>query len=529
MKEQSFTPKNHIVLNDKISLDDIVDFIKHEICRYQSIEMENLSFSDSFEDIGLNSMQYAQLIGDIEEKFNLIISEKDLVNLNSIDQIIHYIESYYEKNHINQTLLNENSIKTESSLENFNLDDFLPTEKSSTLYERIHSFTHSLPDSLKDARQYCMRQIVSPMDREVKVICPFTQNVKTMLMFGSNNYLGFANHPYIAKKMKKIITEYGTGIGGPPLLNGYYKLHQELEERLAALKHTESAVIFANGYATNLGLVTALAEPNSMILYDEFSHASLIDGLHAFNKKYFFSHNQINELEHLLTSKRNSCVDCYVGVEGVYSMDGDLAPLDLIIPLCKRYGAISMIDDAHGTGVIGPTGAGTAEHFNLSQHIDIQMGTFSKAFAANGGFIAASKDMVEYLRFYTRSYMFTAALVPPILAMISGGLDLIEKEAWRRTQLHENITYAAQQLNRLGFDLDPPQAGIIVLITPENFDMTKARYLFHEKNIFINSVEYPAVPKNKQRFRISMTAMHTKNDIDILVTAIEEIWHECKY
>jgi glycine C-acetyltransferase len=216
-----------------------------------------------------------------------------------------------------------------------------------------------------------------------------------------------------------------------------------------------------------------------------------------------------------------------VGVEGVYSMDGDLAPLDRIVELCEAHGAILIVDDAHGTGVMGAKGSGTAEHFGVEGKIPLTMGTFSKAFAVTGAFVAGPQPIISYLRFFARSYMFSASLPPMVLAAVLGGLDVLEAEPERLVRLRENVARAAAGLNAIGIPVRP-EAAIIPLLVPQSMNIRQAGRRFHERGIFVNSVEYPAVPISQQRFRISMMATHRCEDIDTLLSAVEEIWFESR-
>ena len=412
--------------------------------------------------------------------------------------------------------------------ENFDLRQVLLQGRALRLQEKLSYFDSFLSELKGRHQMLCMREIISAADREILLIDPHSGAPVRMLMFGSNNYLGLANHPLVRERAHMAIDEYGAGIGGPPLLNGYTKLHRELEERLAGLKHTEDAMVFSSGYGANVGLVSGLLNPKDTVFYDGYSHASFCDGIKLADvQSYRFPHNDCERLEAMLAMHRpDGAGDRFVGVEGVYSMDGDLAPLDRILPICKSNGAILMIDDAHGTGVTGPTGAGTAEHFGLEGAIDIVMGTFSKTFAVTGGFVAASGSIINYLRFFARSYMFSASLPPAVIATVIAGLDVIEREPELLLQLRDNVRYAAAGLNELGFDVSP-QAAIIPLRVPVGMNIRQAAGEFHRRRIFINSVEYPAVPVSQQRFRISLMATHTQQDIDRLLAAVEEVWNFC--
>jgi glycine C-acetyltransferase len=408
--------------------------------------------------------------------------------------------------------------------ENFDLHDILLLGRELRLTERAEFFAQFIDDLSTNNKFVYRRCINGVMGREVTIINEENNTSKSFIMFGSNNYLGLADHPYVKARVKAAVDTYGIGVGGPPLLNGYTTLHRELESRISAFKGREDTLIFSSGYSTNVGLLTALYNKHDIVLYDKYSHASLIDGLRMCKAKAFpFCHNDISDLDRLLKEHRYCKGNVYVAVEGVYSMDGDLAKLDEIVPLCKEYGAVIMLDDAHGTGVLGEHGKGTAEHFGVQDDVDIIVGTFSKAFGVVGGFISASKEIVNYLRFFARSYMFSASLPPPVVAAVLAGIDVLENEPDLFHSLHNNIAYTKQLLREIGFNITTV-TPIIAIIVPEVMDIRKAAYQFHKKGIFVNAIEYPAVPVHLQRFRISLMATHTRTDIETLVGCIDDVW-----
>ncbi len=412
---------------------------------------------------------------------------------------------------------------TTQSGENVSLVNILLKGRKLTFWERINSFNDQVTKLNGKLRHTYFRVVESKANREVDVKSCDGKTQK-MLMFGSNNYLGLANHPYVLQKVKMVIDETGIGVGGPPILNGYTRGMQELEERLSILKGTEDTLVFSSGYNANLGLVTGLCKHSDTIIADEYSHASFFDGVKMAQCKCFtFKHNNINELEKLLLTYSSIKGNLFVAIEGVYSMDGDLAPLDKIIPLCNKYDAILLVDDAHGTGVLGENGGGVHDYYKIKPDHDIVLGTFSKAFAVNGGFISASKPVINYLRLMARSYMFSAALPPVTIAAVLAGLDIIEKEPYLIERLHDNVAYATMKLKKFGL-VTEPKAGIIALKVPENANVRILARQFHDAGIFLNAVEFPAVPINKQRFRISIMAEHTYQDINKLATVVEDLW-----
>ena len=409
--------------------------------------------------------------------------------------------------------------------ESFDAPTILQHSKELGFAARMNYFTNLLDSTFANYQSMYMRLIDSPADRQVEIVEAATGERRKMLMFGANNYLGLANHLHVRKAVQDAIDEYGVGTAGPPLFNGYTKLHRQLEERLSALKHAEDTMIFSTGYGANLGLMTCLTGPRDRVLFDEYHHASLRDGLRmAKAHSQGFPHNDVASLGWWMAATRpKGHGDTFVCVEGVYSMDGDLAPLPQIVPLCRQHNAVLVVDDAHGTGVMGSSGSGTAEHFGLEKAVDITMGTFSKAFGVVGGFVSSSRPIVSYMRVFARSYMFSASLPPVVIAAVLAGLDVIEREPWLRDQLRANVVYAGEGFRRLGFDLQP-ESAIIALRVPVTMNIRHAALRFHEAGVFVNCVEYPAVPLDEQRFRVSLMATHTSQDIDRLLEVTADVW-----
>lgn len=407
----------------------------------------------------------------------------------------------------------------------FDFRDFVVDGKSLPFKDRITYFSEFIEYTRHNQQNCYMRETISSADREVTIADRETGKNRKMLMFGSNNYLGLSTHPYVCQKVKKTIDQFGVGIGGPSLLNGYTRLMRELEERLSTFKHQEDTLIFSSGFSTNLGLIGGLLGSNDVVIFDEYSHASFYDGLRLANIPNFkFPHNNINEINFLFNDPESIAGRTkFVGVEGVYSMDGDLSPLDEIVPLCKKNNALLILDDAHGTGVMGEKGSGTSEHYGFTDDIDIVMGTFSKTFSVTGGFISSSKPIIEYLRYFARPYMFSASLPPVTIAAVLAGLDVIQNEPELRIKLHQNVEYVRDKLTKYNM-IGKPVAGIISLLAPPGMNIRKAAYEFHQSGIFLNAIEYPAVPENMQRFRISIMATHTKEDLNRLVENVEKIW-----
>jgi glycine C-acetyltransferase len=369
-------------------------------------------------------------------------------------------------------------------------------------------------------------QVRSGSGRLVEVADALSGDTTTMVMFGSNNYLGISDHPHVRACAEQAVREHGAGTAGPPIFNGYSRMHQELEERLAAFKRTEAAMLFASGYAANLGVLSGLLRPVDLPVFDDLVHASFWDGIRLAGVDRFrrFRHNDADHLDRVLGSATKVMGrDLYVGLEGVYSMDGDLAPLDRIVPVARRHGALIVLDDAHATGVVGDRGNGSAHHFGVAGEVDITTATLGKAFGVLGGVVCASTDIVTYLRFVARSHLFSTAPPPTIVAAALAALDVLEQEPDRRAALLENVAYAAEGLAPFGVQGNPATA-ILALPLPDDLDPSLVAACLWRHRVFVNYAPFPAVPKGKERFRISVMATHTRDDIDRLVGCIAELW-----
>lgn len=411
--------------------------------------------------------------------------------------------------------------------ENFDLGADLFGASEARLNERAKSLSALVSAGDAHGRVGYMRVIRSAADREVVVEDRRDGQLRRMLMFGSNNYLGLASHPHVRQRAHEAIERWGTGIGGPPFLNGYLAQTRDLEHRIAAEKGFEACAIFSSGFSANLGVSAGLFTSRDRVLYDEHSHASFYDGLRlARAKAWRFPHNDVQCLETMLGDMAaRAGGDRFVAVEGVYSMDGDVAPLDRIVEICRAGDAMLIVDDAHGLGVLGETGKGICEHFGVSADVDIYVGTFSKALAVSGGFVCGSRDIVDYLRWMARPYMFSAAMPPQTVAAADAGLDVIAAEPERRHRLWDNVRTAAAALNSLAWKPEiSPQSAILVVPAPAGMDIRWAQSVLHDAGIFVNPVEFPAVPREKQRFRVSLMATHTTDDIDRLAEAFDGLW-----
>ncbi len=367
------------------------------------------------------------------------------------------------------------------------------------------------------------REVLGKTGREVSVR-DHHGTTRSMLMFGSNNYLGLATHPRVIEAVRSAVARLGVGAGGPPILNGHGPLHRQLEERLAAHEGQESAMVFSSGYSANIGLMSALPGPRDFVAYDSEIHASTLDGLKLGRiESRPFPHNDARALDELLTKASETYQDLFVCVEGVYSMSGSVARLDRLCEVSRRHGATFVLDEAHGTGVTGPHGEGTSAMFDVQSEVDVVIGTFSKSFGVSGGFVAADTAVVDYLRYFARSYVFSTAPSTAICAAVLEGLDVLDEEPEIHARLMDNTGYLARGLQAMGFEASGVTA-VFSLPVPARTDIRAAAHDFNQRGIFLNQIEAPAVPTTEQRFRASLTSEHTRDDLDRLLEAVDAVW-----
>jgi 8-amino-7-oxononanoate synthase len=355
---------------------------------------------------------------------------------------------------------------------------------------------------------YYLRELNSSTDANI------IYKNKTMINYASNNYLGLANHPKVVEAAITAIKKYGVGTGGSRILCGTLDLHNKLEQKIARIKGAESAAVFTTGYMTNLGLISTLIGPKDVVIIDKKSHASIIDGsILSKGRIITFIHNDMSSLETKLKSIPKD-KNILITTDGVFSMDGDIAPVPRIIELAKRNNASVMIDEAHSFGVIGKTGRGIQEYYSLKSGIDINIGTMSKSLGSLGGYVTGSKLLIDCLKQSSRSFIFATSLPAAIIAAASAALDIIMDSPELVQSLWKNINHIKKGLNDLGYNTGNSNSAIIpVIIGDETKTNLIARFL-EENGIFANPVSYPAVAKKKEMIRISMMATHTEGEIN---------------
>ena len=381
------------------------------------------------------------------------------------------------------------------------------------LQDRIASFKDAAVIKEKGLYPY-FRSIESGQDTEVVI------NGKKVLMFGSNSYLGLTNHPKIKEAAKAAIEKYGTGCAGSRFLNGSLDIHLELENRLADYVGKEAAVLFSTGFQVNLGVISCLLDRNDYLLLDEYDHASIIDGSRlAFARTIKYAHNDMQDLRRKLSRLPEDAAKLIVS-DGIFSMEGDLVNLPEMVEIANEFGANIMMDDAHSLGVIGFNGSGTASHFNLTEDVDLIMGTFSKSLASLGGFIAGSAETIEYIKHRARSLMFSASMPPSAVASVIAALDIIESEPERIDKLWANTEYAKKLLLDAGFDIGHSNSPIIPIYIRDNTKTFMITNILQQNGVFVNPVVSPAVPSDSSLIRFSLMATHSFEQIE---SAIEQL------
>ena len=344
---------------------------------------------------------------------------------------------------------------------------------------------------------------------------------KEMLIFASYSYLGLLGHPTINAAAQAAIAEYGTGTHGVRILAGSLKLHQELEGKIAAFKGTEDAIVFSSGYVTNLATVSTLVGRGDVVICDKLNHASIVDGCILSHARFVrCTHNDMADLERCLT-EANPAAGKLVVADAVFSMDGDIINLPEMHRLCKKYGATLMVDEAHSLGVLGKTGHGIEEYFGMTNVIDIKMGTMSKAIPSVGGYIAADRDTIMYLKHVARAFVFSAALPPPAAAAAKAAFEVIEKEPERIAKLQRNIRLFLDGLKARGFDTLQSETAIVPIICGRDEKTLMMCKLAQQKGLFVLPVLSPAVPPGTSRIRAAVTAAHSEDDIKRALNILE--------
>jgi len=352
---------------------------------------------------------------------------------------------------------------------------------------------------------------------------------KNVIMLCSNNYLNLTNHPKLKEAAKRAIDTHGVGSGSVRPIAGNMDLHLQLEKKLAAFKHAEAALVYSTGFAANAGLIPQLAGEGDLIISDELNHGSIIDGVRLSRaERTIYKHCNAADLERVLNETRGRYTRTLVISDGVFSMDGDIAPFDKIVKLASEFGAITYVDDAHGDGVLGENGRGIASHFDIDGQIDVEMGTFSKAFGVVGGYVSGSEDLRRFAFNKSRTWLLSASHPPPVTAACIAALEVVDTEPVHLENLWRNTAYFKKELKDLGFDIGNSQTPITPVIVGESSVAQEMSALLYEEGFFALPIVFPMVARDKARIRTMMNSGHTKADLDTALAAFEKIGRKLK-
>jgi glycine C-acetyltransferase len=375
--------------------------------------------------------------------------------------------------------------------------------------------------NLKESHRFRHLRIVMGEEKPVCVI-----DGKEVINLSSNNYLGLTTHPHLKEAAIQAIKTHGVGTAAVRTIIGTMDLHDQLEKRLAVFKHTEATLTFQSGFASNQGIIQALMEEGDAIISDELNHASIIDGIRLSKaSRHIYKHADMNDLEAKLKEAQNARTKIII-TDGVFSMDGDIARLPDIVELGEKYGSAVYVDDAHASGVLGRNGRGSVDHFDLNGRVDIQVGTFSKAFGSQGGYIAGIQPLRDFLIHKARPMLFSNALPPSVIASCLAAIDVLENEPERIEKMWENARYFKGALKKLGFDIGESETPITPVIAGSGERAMKLSDRLFEEGIFAQGIGYPTVPEARSRVRTIVTATHTRENLDAALAAFEKVGRE---
>ncbi len=401
-------------------------------------------------------------------------------------------------------------------------EDFLPNNGEVDIFDKVYQVAEYLQHSHMPQLDGLGVQLLGAADSEVMIHKDGFAD-RDVIMLGSNSYLGIPKHPQVIKACKEACDKYGFGMGAVSLYGGITDLHRQLEEMIADFYQVEDAILFPSGYAGNVGVISSLCGKGDVIINDSANHASIFDGsvLSGADLKIYM-HKNLKHLERILKRIPESKKGRLIVTDGVFSMDGDVAPLIDILGLAKKYGSRVMIDEAHAVGIIGETGRGTAEKCGCTGEVDITFGTLSKAPAAVGGYCAGNAAIVKYLRYYARTYFFSTSLPAPIVAGLIEVFKLMKDDAAGRSQLWKNIDYLKRNLNELGFNTMESDSAVIPIFVGDELKLADFHNDLRINGVFTNIVSFPAVRRKECRLRINVMSTLTREQMDRALVVLAE-------
>ncbi|MFI6053201.1 aminotransferase class I/II-fold pyridoxal phosphate-dependent enzyme [Streptomyces violascens] len=484
--------------------------------------------SDMEGDLGIDSVILESILADVRERFGLLaelpqglITIRDLVTAVAVATGEDLPDSLdgesprADPEPLRRVLPSppEPPVEADADWDARSMKDFME-QRDPDLFAKARSFSTYFRRRNEEQLYWYGMPMRSRSGSRVLIHDEQTGREREFLMFASNNYLGLANHPEVVDAVCEATRAYGATHTGSRIIGGTNHLHQELERRLAAFKGRPACIVYPGGYAANLGAISGLVRGHDALVVDKLNHMSIVDGgkLSGAARK-IYRHNDMADLERVLERCADEVQGKLIVTDGVFSMHGDICDLPEIVKLAKEYGARVMVDDAHATGVLGARGTGTAEHFGLKGEVDLELGTMSKALAGMGGFVVGDEEVVDYLRFYSNSYVFAANIPAGVAAGLIASIDVMESEPHRLEQLWSNIRTLRGALTAAGFDLENTESAILPIVIGDERRAMEMGRAVRARGLFCQTVVFPGVPLGDARLRISVTSEHTPEDL----------------
>ncbi len=390
------------------------------------------------------------------------------------------------------------------------------------LFAKLPEFKRIVEDLKRDDLYPFHRPLTLASGAQTEVRPIKTEPPKKVVMMGANNYLDLSNDPAVKRAALAALEEYGYGSGSTSLLAGTLDLHNELEDTVSRFYGRESTILFPTGYSANVGTVSALIRKGDLALLDVFAHKSIVEGVQLSGAdSKVFRHNDMDSLERILKRKRSEYNGVLIAVDGVFSMDGDICPLDRLVELKNKYNARLLVDEAHSIGMIGPNGKGIEDYFGMPGAVDVLLGTFSKAPGVIGGYVTGSLELTTFLRHFANAYMFSSSLPPSVVAGLIEAFRIIEHDHERRQRLRDNVAYFTGKLRSMGFDLGASCTAIVPILVGDDIITKQMTMELHREGLYVSAVAYPAVSKNMSRLRVSLMSSHTKQDLDFAIEKLD--------
>ncbi|MEU5703591.1 aminotransferase class I/II-fold pyridoxal phosphate-dependent enzyme [Streptomyces aurantiacus] len=496
--------------------------------RHTQYERDQLAPGADFEsELGIDSVVLASIVADAARELGLPPTLAGTVTATSLHELVESLRPYHDGTRTPRVgqapaahgrdaaqAADEASADSTTAWDGRSMKDFVE-ERDGDLFAKARSFGRYLRRREADRLYWYGMPLHSPSSNRAVIFDELEGRKREFLMFASNNYLGLANHPHVIEAVCDATRRYGATHTGSRFIGGTNMLHKELERRLAAFKERPACIVYPGGYAANIGAISALVKSYDTVVVDKLNHMSIADGARLSGGiRKIYQHNDMADLERILKRSDEGPGGKLVVADGVFSMHGDICDLPEIVRLAKEYGARVMIDDAHSTGVLGRRGSGTAEHFGMKGEVDLELGTMSKTLAGMGGFVVGEEEVVEYLRFYSNSYVFAANIPAGVAAGLIASIDVIESEPERIAKLWRNIRLLHSQLADAGFDLENTRSAILPLVIGDERKAMEMGRAVRARGLYCQTVVFPGVPLGDARLRVSVTSEHTRDDLE---------------